>query len=1812
MSTVADPEWADALDSFGPGIAARSEAILSLRTTVSIPSVLALRTLVASLRRLVQSIDWLSAATSVPWLQLAWLLETEALLAASELTGGPAWLPEAIGLLEGVLDAYPIYTAIVDASRIQTKGLEQLRAAVVVCRIHWQAQGVSKKTAISRFCSAVREAQRNPMGAIPATFAVYEDARSPEELADLGEVLARVAHGGMARTWTRDVAPTLKGIKLPQGMPEGESEPQLPSPPEPTEHNPHDSKDDTEVRTPRVRSGSVRLRQSLERDPAPDPAENDLTVDALEIPGTQRGVASTRLAIFRAQQVAWSENSLLLPGHGRVMPEQDLRRLCRFLSDELHRDWDTSNADLVTGLLGLCLHAVTGQTASGLVALRQTSSTQGAPARWTIDLQAGSLQVPALQLEDSFVPTDEQKPWLEEISDSFELPLPTHLAAGIRKQCEAGFPLVVQRAETQEDLVRRAATYAAERLGFRVPYGEVRNAFPCHLYEPTRDIATTMQICGDAFGHSTAPAYYYPPKRSDAARHYLKVVCGLFDEPVPAERVEPSVERAGPKLLVTLEAAKQLASAFGGHVHRGHPDSNDTAKIATIHMDVMNRLAAMLLAIVGHRPAEALFRLLLDDFNLVRGCALFADKKVDLAHMLRIAAVPPTVVRQIRAYISHLAALVEILPVGSPLRARAGHAMSGSGSLLFAIGPTGQPFELTIASWKEQLPESWRVLPLNWGRTHVRTRCGDMGARAELLCVQLGHLEAVGFPFSRASPTVPLAVVEALNPYLERLARDAGWRVRGGLQPAVAPPSPTPRFRRWTSVLTAHRALVREKQREASKHLRAASRQYREAGAAKALQVLKQVAPVVGDAAELLATLPRDQWPKKSAGTLPEFTQKDLEEVQSLIESEAGEDFALWVASANALARTLRRLKHRYDLTGEMPPRWRLAHRLMECPFVPGALVATGQIDTIRQHLIDTVGKPRRQTDPRKDAFAKVALILAVFGYCEQPEEIRALLAARSKAQRSARLTDLALVPWDNGSRQVAGLRGLASIALLWLRENFPDGDIPDVESLDSVLLEFLPEGLARNSKDLLVVLCETVGVSNRIELSPAARMALDPVGGCCSASVADQLAMLDGDPVGTIIHQASAVAEPTVQKVGAPDAERVATRALRADYLSLFPLLPDGKTITQLPRTQALIPSAQANTKPARHQVTAELDLFLSDTRIHPTARMLGFWTHDMLVNGTPQSPNPANATVRTYLSQVGSFLSVATNSSLADLDDVELEQLYDDLVESKGDATAKARAAREVLHFHYVVTPVFGLPSIDDAALRAWLPMAERSADAQLIVPQERDQAVLKAIERAGAAAPHADGSSIADQRLYRQATALLTITAYTGVRAGEPLGCLNRDLRLSPDTARFRVVGNRNRRLKTTFSRRYVDFSPAMPEPARDFLQSWHAAESGRHAPHLQRRSYAFATVESHNDMEAKQLVRALGGDLLAQVTGRGSEKIHRLRHLAGFEALVRGGLLSPNDSQALVDLCGAVREPPDGVILPRDLHRCTDGLGHVDPSRTVRSYFHMPWLARSRSDARLGSFVDRHGAAMALGISDSGADRISQRGKPRSDVDAWMSRLVVPRIPPAAPEAQAEPVRRGLSVLRVKDIATICGLIDRTQSREKAAMAVGGTIDDVQMLERASRQFSLRAGRSTWRLRDEPRADTPPHRLRKLRSMDCLEVLWHAIDTDQDGATAQTILAITHACFAYMKPTHGKDIVLPEDEADMLRGLLESLKLRCVPTDTPPPSTTLQILRVARPGERTTPRYAGWALKRVLGIVFLWTRHRTARIAAQGRR
>src|SRR5690606_23380919 len=223
-------------------------------------------------------------------------------------------------------------------------------------------------------------------------------------------------------------------------------------------------------------------------------------------------------------------------------------------------------------------------------------------------------------------------------------------------------------------------------------------------------------------------------------------------------------------------------------------------------------------------------------------------------------------------------------------------------------------------------------------------------------------------------------------------------------------------------------------------------------------------------------------------------------------------------------------------------------------------------------------------------ACARAVLALVLFGFASDANRIRGALERRTLAVRSAGMPDVILVPCGDHPSNVMALRGNAAIAFAHFARKHPAVSIQwdDVDRrLGGMLPDWATHGQSPGAAGSLELLCETVAVSNRFELSPAARLAHGPKGSV-SAAMADQLALLDGDPVGTILRPIGVQEDATAATLshvmpgkGSP----------RTHYLALCRVLPSPGSQTRLPLTAVTIQSGQASADWNRRHVVAEID---------------------------------------------------------------------------------------------------------------------------------------------------------------------------------------------------------------------------------------------------------------------------------------------------------------------------------------------------------------------------------------------------------------------------------------------------------------------------------------------------------------------------------------------------------------------------------------------------------------------------------------------
>src|SRR3546814_13447514 len=97
----------------------------------------------------------------------------------------------------------------------------------------------------------------------------------------------------------------------------------------------------------------------------------------------------------------------------------------------------------------------------------------------------------------------------------------------------------------------------------------------------------------------------------------------------------------------------------------------------------------------------------------------------------------------------------------------------------------------------------------------------------------------------------------------------------------------------------------------------------------------------------------------------------------------------------------------------------------------------------------------------------------------------------------------------------------------------------------------------------------------NRFDLAPAARYALNPVNGSTSAATEEQLALIDGDPVGTLARDVDATVIAEDSPSDALPMQTVTANA-RSQYLALRRLLPSPAQTLELQMTGMTGPAHQ------------------------------------------------------------------------------------------------------------------------------------------------------------------------------------------------------------------------------------------------------------------------------------------------------------------------------------------------------------------------------------------------------------------------------------------------------------------------------------------------------------------------------------------------------------------------------------------------------------------------------------------------------------
>lgn len=1700
-----------------------------------------------------------------------------------------------------------------------SRGLECLRVLLVGLCWRWARSGTPRQSSIEDIARTIRAVAAAKLGdepVLPGRFLMeLGDLLDQETLSIPPRVDESAASLGFADAWNRQVIREIEQI-LSYGSPPVTPEPPLPAPaPSPPSGGPSPSPPRPPSKGPKKNSRgpwSERREPSVDRQLAgyrrrvhePEPGEASLEPgesteevvppqDVLPADSVPRNPDGREVATYQVAQAIWGRNGLLAPNHVDVLPHDILRQACGALVNALGPDGPCE--DERPGLVGLFLQAFTGRTARSLTALNilPDENHPHDPRSFDLLIKEGMLRFTAFwqvgrdgDPEPSFFRPDEDAALhLEPTTSVYLLPLSPSVIDVLRNNSGALRSLVSNPRDIEQHL-NKAAGWLSETLEWPITPGMVRNSFGVYLFEQCRDLGLTQLLAADTFGNSTAPLSYYAPKAQTLAATYWDYQASLLPEAAPVPRLPDPEERVGSRLLASSSSVTDMVRAISAPLRHGVTKLVEKGEPHRVHLAMVCQMTGMLVGALTHRPAEALLRLTRWDFLLEgrRGAALFSDKRVDAAHDPRLVVLPLTACRQFEAYLNHLVGLAELRPTLAPYIYG---VLRGEHPLFFAWDGADTIKPLTYGAWRAAMPASWHHLPFNWGRHWCRTHAAELGVRPEFLNMQMGHLEAVGYPFSGASPTEPASWVEELAPVWDAVVRAQGWTVLSGLTHGDTATVPAiPPLRPWEQLVQEHRAKTREKERFWRQALRAKMRRYRE-------EAIKEV--LACD--ELVAAGITSRYQSAEPQEPHTFTREDFERIRdSFMDDADGTSLAMGLAKADALCRIARVVNRRTSQSAQDPAPLYLPRRPLDNAFTPGMMLAVSQVHAVRGHIAEWSGQ--NKPGPKDDlplACARTALALMLFGYCDDPKKILGILERRHLAIRSAAIKDLLVVPWGEEAGQVYELRGAAAIALAKLARKFPEGDVPVWGTLAGRMIQFLPgwalgdKGSARDDPCKAVeALLQSVGMTNRYELSPAARIGIGN-GGCVAAHPEEQIALVDGDPAGTLSRNWLEGVEGE-ESTGATALAPSSKGSARTQYRALCAVFPERSRDTRLPLTGHTIPSGQAADGRHRQPVMAEIQAMLDTTeegdRLQPVVRLLAAWCLDMLAHGTQRKKSPALRTIETYLSRVGGALvHVMGHRRLDSLDEVELEEAYLAAVNCKeGD---QAAAAATLLSLHKFGRRQFGLADADLAPLYNLAGQeAVANADARLILPAERDRMLRQLEVGVQDHTSERNGNKMDEARVLRQARAAAEVLVGSGARHSEVLGLQIRNVRPVDGGTMVMLRPNPSRRLKTPSARRNV-LLEARPESATGLgLTNWLEVEAVRLPERSRPRAFLFAPRSDPRAAVGREKIAEAILKAAKEATGLPSARVHQLRHLFAIESLTP--IFLTDQDRVAVQGSLSLRPTPTwrgGVALPRDLRAQTLTLGHSDPLTTLIWYHHLPFLLRSRPDAALTRrHLNVNTLATLLGVTRDAVRWPIKQAHGRDPLLVWMDHEMEPRVRPLIPEASLAPSEITASEPRrwtAARLAELLAMATRTGMLEHALTAIGAAPAEADLLRASILPIELRFGRCLIRDKELALISARPKRhLRPMQEAGGINALWRIYDQDVEGR--RTVLAqIARQVVDHAAPTDADRIRLPSAQMAKLVQQLRDVGIEDACMRRSSLGAGLSELRILRPRKSSGP-------------------------------
>lgn len=1546
-----------------------------------------------------------------------------------------------------------------------------------------------------------------------------------------------------------------------------------------------------------LRATIRRARVGLPGNELPLPGESteetETIKSTLQRSDARTDVVPLRQEVLWARQRVWGTNPLLVRDHIESLSDPEAHALATALLARVAADIDMrSFDDAWLGML-VALILITGR---GATQWEQTkfhsvlSSSVTFADRPQLFVNEGVLRIPVLRPEAAFEPTESMRSMLEPTVPFLDLSLPPTLSVQMRAfVVRAGQVGISLGGDELKKALQRYLAEIEPAVGTGMTLARVRRVARARIREISGDLVQTMLLCGDDFGISTAPLYYSSLTTRKLRESFSRAAWPLFGDHLVSVGHAEEI-RVGSQLLATENTVRMLARSPAAAMRAPGRSKGNRQQLVSDHNCLVNHTVCMLVSVAGHRPTNALFALTRFDFDTVIHGATFQDKQCDPAHLCRYAPVGDIVSAQIERLLEHLRALRMEHELPARTLRHIDKALIGEGALFFHLATDATLALLTMETWTPTLPANWKVLPLNWGRTWLASRGRDAGCLPDHLATTLGHLEASGFPFSRESPTEPAGLSREVSGTLGKLARSSGWILCSGLRSSCTEGSRLGELgplRGWGTERTAWAERVKAYELEQRRVSRAALRSKQDEGETIALTSLCSVVHTSLPTFEDLKALRRRR--RKDQTESPSFPQpaldvEGLERIQDAIDKTTSASMVLRIAAHNALHRYMKAAHLHLGWTLPIPAPWLAPSTLEPAPFFPGLFRATAHVHALRNAFSAIPPKPSAQAEfsPFEWACGIATIALCVFGFAESLAQVRAILDGRNSIVRSLTFEDLLLVE-VGGRKGVAGVRGLAAVALARLATSYPNDELPGDTRMDAVLAAQVPCALVGDQHGIASRLCATVGVTNIVELSGLARLALDPGSGSVSMSIARQRQLLE-EGFGT--GEAGNVAAVSQEGIRISGRKRGLTVA-RKQFKKLRKMLHIGAGPKTFPLTGGSL--SQANITAFRNPLVRELTAFMAQEDICQIVACITAFALRLTTEGTREKAAPAWDTVHKYVSSFGAGLvDLAAEIDFLHLDAEEYVEIYQNIIDTKSGAGQRAIAARELFDFHAYLQAHHGIEVVDFSDLEGVDARPAGQVDAEVIQPQEYLHG-LGIIEAKASLTSEDQAIDSESRRLLRQAQVFALLLRNSGARINEVAALLFKDVLATEDSTVLLLRPSRYRQLKTRAARRVFDITSRLSRVQRKRIADWIASERARLRATWKPTLPLLGKLDAPKERTQTTELREITLDALEDATGSRT-KIHRFRHLVTSEDML-ASWLSRDDWNAI--RCArlrsrrrAARYASQRVVMPRDMRKISFRLGHRRSSTTIINYFHMAWATVSRPHHALQEFIDRHSGAVAMGISVAGADKIVQRAENSSGSRQrhrwgaiWLAHLAGE--PSATPGRSARDVTRGsvgvASRIQARGIGQLLRDIQLGVPPRDALATHGLTEALLASIKSATGEVEHRTGFRIW-----PRhgnAKRKPRIARLFRAASSIEAMLGMLDRDHGDADRQLVLKVAQAHLMWANKGKLNLLQWPRREAEQLTKLLTKLgvaaeQIKSVPLPEQDGFVEIRVLREAK--------------------------------------